>query len=206
MAPKKLVAPHLAKRFGRRRALQAVGLTLGGVALGPPPAGARPAAGAHGSARFRPLAAGSLPRRLSPAEFEALGALAETILPATDTPGAREAGVDFYLDDAAGAEPALLERLRAGLTRLDELSRAAFGRGFAGISDAERAGVLGPLARAGDPFFVLIRGRVVDAYYKSEAGLLGELGWTGHEFWDEFPGACPHGDPLHHPRPGGGGR
>jgi hypothetical protein len=32
-------------------------------------------------------------------------------------------------------------------------------------------------------------------------GQIGELEWVGHEFNDEFPGACTHADPLAHPRP-----
>src|SRR5690606_27565621 len=68
----------------------------------------------------------------------------------------------------------------------------------------QRDTVMAALAE-GEPeeqaFFGLLKGRVIDAYYKSEIGLLGELAWVGHEFHSEFPGRCTHADPWNHPRP-----
>lgn len=177
-----------AKRFGRRAAMKALGLaTLSGLAA---PAARAAAAG------WRPLATGTEPRAFTRAEFRGLEELVELVLPATETPGAKDVGVHWYLDDAALAEPRTREQIRAGLKLLDE-------RGFAEASDQQRTRILTDLADRGDAFFNFIKGRVIDAYYKSEAGQQGELQWVGHEFYDAFPGACTHPDPLVHPRNGG---
>lgn len=202
-APEHPQTGPVAKRFGRRSAIKALGVALTGLAARPAAAGeARSGGGVAAAApAWRPLATGSVPRAFAGDEFRALEELVELILPATDTPGARAAGVHWYLDDVALAEPRTCEQIKDGLRELEERSRAAFGRGFELASEAERSRVLGELMEAGDPFFAFIKARVVDAYYKSEAGQLGELGWVGHEFWDTFPGACRHPDPLRHPRP-----
>jgi hypothetical protein len=189
-----------AKRFGRREAVKAVGvvaltglagpLRVAGETAAPPPLPG-----------FRPLATGSLPRAFTRGEFAALAELVELILPATDTPGARAAGVHWYLDDAAAVEPRTAEQLKAALARLDERSRAAYGKGFAAAGERERVRVLAAMADENDASFAFVKARVIDAYYKSEAGQMGELEWVGHEFHDSFPGACPHPDPKSHPRP-----
>lgn len=198
MAPKDRTGRRLAKRFGRREAIKALGLaTLSGLA-------APPATKAEAAVKsWRPLATGSEPRSFTRPEFRGLEELVELILPATETPGAKDVGVHWYLDDAAFAEPRTREQIKAGLTLLDERCRAAFRKGFAEASEEERTHALTELADKKDGFFNFIKGRVVDAYYKSEAGQMGELQWVGHEFYDAFPGACPHADPLVHPRNGG---
>ncbi|MGE0452439.1 MAG: gluconate 2-dehydrogenase subunit 3 family protein [Vicinamibacteria bacterium] len=197
----------LAKRFARRRALQALGAAaLGGLT----PASwhsasaeaVAPATGAvHG---FRALASGPA-RALDVPALRTLEQAVERIIPATDTPGAAAAGVHFYLDLAAEAEPETKQRLVAGLALLDARTRAAFGRAFAEGSEAEQVAVLSAVSgqdatREEKAFFGFLKARVIDAYYRSEAGLLGELQWVGHEFQDSFSGACAHPDPLVHPR------
>lgn len=174
--------------------MKALGLaTLSGLAARPAVAGVQ---------SWRPLATGSQPRSFTRAEFRGLEELVELILPATETPGAKDVGVHWYLDDAAVAEPRTREQIRAGLALLDQRCRS-FGRAFSLASDDQRTRVLTDLAEERDAFFNFIKGRVIDAYYKSEAGQMGELQWVGHEFHDAFPGACTHPDPLVHPRNGG---
>lgn len=209
-----------AKRFGRRSLLTSLG-AVAGAALAPaggvaareaaaaPETG--PAAGPAQAPTTRPAAV--TPWRplatrptgaLAPAALDTLGHLVETILPATDTPGALAAGVHFYLDDACTVDAALKTALEAGLAALDARSQALRGAAFARLDPPAREQVLAAVMD-GTPderrFFTLARNRVVDAYYKSEVGLLGELQWVGHEFHDRFPGACTHADPLVHPRP-----
>jgi len=167
-------------------------------------------AGSAAGAAFRPLGAPDGPHAFGRAEIETLGALVEAILPASDTPGAREAGVHLYLDDAAAAEPEFERGVREGLRRLDERCRGAFGRTFAEATESERERVLAAMSGEADSasgadadkaFFRLIKARTIEGYYRSEAGQMGELQWVGHEFFDAFPGACGHADPLVHPRP-----
>ena len=194
-----------AKRLGRREAVKTLGVALSGLVSplvrgdGAPPAvsaGVPPE-----PSRWRPLASGSVPRALSRSEFAALEELVEQILPETDTPGAKAAGVHWYLDDAAGAEPHTRQQLAAFLRRLDERTQAACAKAFAAADPGERTRVLEGLAGENDASFAFVKGRVIDAYYKSEAGQQAELEWVGHEFYDAFPGACTHADPASHPRP-----
>lgn len=231
-----------AKRFGRRATLKLLGLALTGaaatqrstadVSAGAPQSPARtPPASRRGRNRawsLRPLASGTAPRNLTVAEFATLATAVDLILPDTDTPGARTAGVHWYLDDAAGTDQGMLEKLRDGLRRLDARATGSHGRAFAALTAAQQAAVLGsydeaaggsvaldnaaqprvtgtsPQTNAVTPdersFFALIKALTIDAYYKSEMGQIGELEWVGHEFNDEFPGACSHADPLVHSR------
>ncbi|MBA2304447.1 MAG: gluconate 2-dehydrogenase subunit 3 family protein [Acidobacteria bacterium] len=134
----------------------------------------------------------------------------------------------WYLDDAAGTDRGMLGRLRDGLRRLDARATTAHGRVFAALTLAQQEAVLGsyedaaggsvtldsaaqPRVTGASPetdavtpddrsFFTVIKAQTIDAYYKSEMGQIGELEWVGHEFNDEFPGACTHADPLVHAR------
>jgi gluconate 2-dehydrogenase gamma chain len=239
-------SPGAAKRFGRRATLKLLGLTLSGAAAtgagastALPDAQAVPRGGStrppgspssRGRAwRYRPLAEGITPRVFSAKEFATLGCLVDLIIPDTDTPGAKTAGVHWYLDDVARTEAALREQLRAGCRRLDEHARGAHGHSFVELTPAQQVAILTAfdasgtasveIDNAGQPqvssassapravtpddrsFFALIKARTLDGYYKSEMGQLGELEWVGHEFHDEFPGRCTHPDPLVHSRP-----
>lgn len=205
------VEPLSAKRLARRRVLAALGAVAASAAV--PAAGRqaarRPAGEVTGirSPLLRPLATPGAPRALTTGELETLGALVDTILPATDTPGARGAGVHTYLDDAASVEPATRDELRRGLALADAKAVARHGRPYRQLAGPSQDDVMAALA-AGAPaereFFESLKRRTIDAYYRSEIGQLGELRWVGHEFHSTFPGACTHPDPLKHPRPGWG--
>src|SRR6185503_4455529 len=79
----------------RREALQRVALLLGGVLSAPTVAGVLSgemrAWAATPEAQWRP-------RTLTAAQNELVATLAEHIIPATDTPGARAAGVHRFVD------------------------------------------------------------------------------------------------------------
>jgi len=229
-----------AKRFGRRATLKLLGLALTGAAAAPQTAAGvssapsqspptRPPSARRGRAwSLRPLATGTTPRNFTAAEFAALAAAVDTVLPDTDTPGAARAGVHWYIDDVAGTDRDMLARLRDGLRRLDLHATAAHGRAFAALTSIQQAAILStyedaaegsvkvdsaaqPRVTGASPetaavtpgdrsFFSLIKAQTIDAYYKSEIGQIGELEWVGHEFNDYFPGACMHADPRVHPR------
>ena len=235
---------HPAKRLGRRATLKLLGLAVTGAAtVGTGAAGVSTATQAGGSPdpqlagtgrrgrawSLRPLATGTQPRTFAAAEFATLAAVVDQILPDTDTPGARTAGVHWYLDDVAATDRDTATRLRDGLRRLNARAQALHGRGFGDLTTAQQTAVLSTydapsggavaLDHQGQPrvtgaspetdaitpddrsFFSSIKAQTIDAYYKSEMGQIGELEWVGHEFNDTFPGVCTHSDPAVHPRP-----
>ncbi|MEO5895350.1 MAG: gluconate 2-dehydrogenase subunit 3 family protein [Vicinamibacterales bacterium] len=204
-----------AKRFGRRATLKLLSLAITGAAAAqqfaaeisaeapqsPPRALPASVRGRNRAWSMRPLASGTAPRNFTVAEFAALAAAVDVILPDTDTPGARTAGVHWYLDDVAATDRRMLVLLRDGLRQLDARATGSHGRAFAALTAAQQAEVLGSYDQADErSFFALIKTQTIDAYYKSEMGQIGELEWVGHEFNDEFPGACSHADPLVHSR------
>ncbi|PZQ65371.1 MAG: hypothetical protein DI570_02115 [Phenylobacterium zucineum] len=87
------------------------------------------------------------PGALTQLQARTLDAYAELVFPATDTPGAREAGVPAFVDRAIStycdAEDA--ERLRTALDRLDRDAVAAHGRPFADLAVAQQGAVLAKL-------------------------------------------------------------
>ena len=84
------------------------------------------------------------PKALSAAQARALDVAAELIMPATDTPGAREAGVPAFVDRAVGTwcPAADAAAIRAGLDRMDADAKAAHGAGFAALTPAQQAALL----------------------------------------------------------------
>jgi gluconate 2-dehydrogenase gamma chain len=120
------------------------------------------------------------PAFLTATEFVILTALADAIIPRTDTPGASDAGVPAAIDRRLAASPPLAEGFRAGLKSFDS---------FPSLTASQQIDFL--TAHLEDPFFRLVKGFTVDAYYTSKDGLAGELGWHGNTFLPEFKG-CTH--------------
>ncbi len=125
------------------------------------------------------------PSLLTPARARVMEALAEVIIPETDTPGALEAGVtgfvaalvDGWLDDDDR------DRFLAGLDTVDPACRERFGSPFAECAPGEQAAFVGGLDeeltrlredRAADEsqhFFHDVKRFTLTAYFTSEAGL-----------------------------------
>jgi hypothetical protein len=112
--------------------------------------------------------------------------ISELILPATDTPGARAAGVvgfievivaEWYHEDERAA-------FQRGLADVDSRSQADFGRTFLELTEPQQAAILTGMdaeARAmppgsPTPFFSRIKGLTLSGYYTSEIGITQELG------------------------------
>jgi hypothetical protein len=128
------------------------------------------------------------PRTLDPHQDATVTAVAEMILPATDTPGAKAARVndfidvlltDWMTDEARG-------RFLAGLADLDARARASFGKDFVDGAPADQVRLLtlmeddalrvkdasGPHA---EPFFRTIKRLTMYGYYTSEIGAKQEM-------------------------------
>jgi hypothetical protein len=137
----------------------------------------------------------SKPTFFQPAEFRVVEALSERIIPQSDTPGAKEAGVALLIDKAIVADPTLAEPFRAGLADLNAASVSSYGHEFVDLTEHQQIEVLIPMSLQPDSpmgkFFAMAKDMTIDAYYRTEAGLKHELGWHGNTYLPNFPG-CQH--------------
>lgn len=135
-----------------------------------------------GTNEVAPQVAASL---LTPPRARVMAAMAEAIIPATDTPGASEAGVtefvaalvDGWLDDDDR------DRFLAGLDTVDPSARDRFGRDFADCTSTQQAALMGdldadltrlrddPAADETRHFFHDVKRFTLAAYFTSEVGL-----------------------------------
>lgn len=126
-------------------------------------------------------------RYFRPAEITLLEQVVERILPKTDTPGAAEAGVAYFIDWQAHTD----RRRGAALRRdLNWVRR----KGFGGKDVSGQVALLTAWSQgAGEPLriFQLFKGLTIDGYYGTREGLQTELGWNANTFLREFPG-CTH--------------
>ena len=190
------------RTIGRRQVLK----TLGASTVAPALAGLAPirllALGHHPLVPFQTGETWS-PRFLTPDENESVIVLSELIIPATDTPGARTALVNQYIDFVLSeAEPAAREAFRRGLRWLEDASRARFGSAFRAAGSAQQTELLTSLAEpdadadaTGVAFFRDVRQRTIEGYYGSEIGMFDELDFRGNTVVDEFEG-CTHPEHL----------
>lgn len=162
--------------MNRRDALRDIGLLLG-VAVTPRVARAV-------QAGFTAPAAGQALRALTATQAELVATLAEYIIPTTDTPGARAARVDAFIDallaDIFTAEER--QRFLAGLADVDERARVAAGTTFLGCTARQQVAVLEALERPAQPvgegqaaFFPWLKELTLVGYYTSEIGASQEL-------------------------------
>jgi len=165
------------------------------------------------------------PLFLSPEQFRMVEHLVEMIIPADDTPGAKEAGVAEFIDfmlanrvpvadsqDSRSVEETLRRgtaaqvRFSSGLTWLNARSKSEYRQAFLDCSAAQQTALLEELAykskftpttRLGREFFQLLRDYTVVGYYTSKIGLE-SLGYPGlRTAWPKMPGCSHPDDPAH---------
>jgi hypothetical protein len=138
-------------------------------------------------------------------EYALVERLTDLIIPADDTPGARDAGVAEFVDLMVSRDPELQRDFEAGLRWLDTRSQETWGQAFVMLNPDQQTTLLESLAyrkkfRAGDQpgrkFLDLVREYTVMGFYTSEIGLK-ELDFPGLRFYAESP-ACPHKDDPEH--------
>ena len=117
------------------------------------------------------------PVALTAAQAQTLDAAAEAIMPATDTPGAREAGVARSIDAWVGSfcTQADAAKIRGALDRLDADAKAAGAASFAAATPAQRTAVLAridaePAPVGGKAPFGLLKEYVTVAFFTSRPG------------------------------------
>lgn len=156
----------------RREALRRAAALLGGAWSAPSLAGLL----AGCEARDAPAGAWR-PRALTPRQADLLAAVAEHIIPATDTPGARAVGVHRFIDGmlAESYPAAERERFVHGLGDLDERARRAGGHAFLECTPSDQRALLDQLDGTADAFFRSVKQLTLVGYYTSEIGATREL-------------------------------
>lgn len=138
---------------------------------------------------------------LKPEQNETVSIISELIIPQTDTPGARAAKVNEYIDFSLSQETSQVqEAFIEGLNWIDQRSQQLHGESFVQLPAEEQRAILETISseirlsvqdRIGGVFFQDIKDRTVEGYYTSEIGLGQELGYQGKTYVSEFPG-CRH--------------
>jgi len=112
------------------------------------------------------------PSFLSAPQNKTLIEATERILPATDTPGAKAAQVNQFIDimgkDIISEEEKL--GLKAGLDQLEADAQAAHSKSFADCSDSEMDAIITATAENNKPFFQGLRELTILGFYTSEIG------------------------------------
>jgi len=167
------------------------------------------------------------PLFFSPEHFRLVEHLAEMIIPADDTPGAREAGVAEFIDfmvanrDPVSARSEIRStqdsirlgedaqtRFLAGLDWINPRSKSEFGLKFLDGNAEQQKSLLEvlaykakykPLPETGRDFFPMMRDYTVVGYYTTKIGLE-SLGSPGlRTAWPKMPGCMYPDDPEHTP-------
>ena len=191
-------------RVGRREAVRR--LTMGGLGVAALPAWVEALAGIAEARALEPPVPSSSPEGWKPKFLDAhqdqtVTVISELIIPETDTPGAKAALVNRFIDGvlAAAAEPERREFVR-GLRFMDGRSQELFGADFVRAQPDEQTALLTILSseknrafddEIGRDFWKAIKAMTVTGYYTSEIGVRQELGDTGQTMFREFKG-CTH--------------
>ena len=142
------------------------------------------------------------PRFFQPAELETVEVLAELLIPATDTPGAREALVHQYIDFTLSREQTYRKAIRDGLLWIDEKAANDHGVRFSELEQQQQTALLESIAEPGSGrsdvgggLFDAMKRLTIRGYYRSAPGMHEELGYDGSRYLSRFEG-CTH--PEHH--------
>ncbi len=133
---------------------------------------------------------------------ETVVVLTEMIIPETDTPGAKAALVDRFIDLMLSDENSEKQRsFIEGLAWIDGRSLKLYGKPFVSLKPEQQTALLTPLAdpesknledRPGVDFFQQLKDFTLFGYYTSKIGMEQELEYGGDDYHAEFPGACTH--------------
>jgi hypothetical protein len=162
---------------------------------------------AHAPQAASPPSEAWTPKVLDAHQDELVTTLSELIIPQTETPGAKAAFVNRFIDAVlADADDADRDSFLRGLAWMDDRSQKVFGVEFVQADAAQQAALLTPLAAeknrsledqigeeawTGRPFFEALKAMTVMGYYTSEVGMKQELGEDGSLFFAAFNG-CVH--------------
>jgi hypothetical protein len=102
-----------------------------------------------------------------------LAEIVETIIPATDTPGAKELGVHQFVQKMVADcfEKKVQEGFTTGLNNVEEIAKKNGATSFVALDKAGRTELLKGLEAGGDPgkeFYGLVKGLTIRGYMTSE--------------------------------------
>jgi Gluconate 2-dehydrogenase subunit 3 len=165
---------HSPTLLSRREAIARLGLALGGALV----------IGSESYLRGTPLEGKTTLNDFSATDLALLDEIGDTIIPATDTPGAKSVKIGAFMammvndcyDDANHTV------FRAGLPAINDASRAKFGHDFIAATPAERTALLNELdatqkqqqatkAKGAPPhYFRMMKQLTLLGYFSSEVG------------------------------------
>jgi hypothetical protein len=186
--------------YGRRELLRR--LSMAGITAATSPAWGR-ALASLASADETPVSSASdwKPAILTAEQDRTVTAIAEAIIPATDTPGATAALVNRYVDAVlADADKSDRFEFLRGLKWVDRRSQALFGKGFADATREQQDALLTIMSSQDDDadtddvgrdFFDDMKAKTIVGYYTSEVGINEELKDGGPLMFVGVP-ACTH--------------
>jgi len=190
------------KKVDRRTAIKGVAVSLGAVS-GLPILNNLASAQGHQHHVRAPRVAETVAKAaafFNRHQYVTITELASLIIPTDETPGAREAKVNEYIDLIVGESPFEVQKIFIdGLVWLDKTGKQRHKKNFVDLSNAQQVGLLteiskiknpGPQEAAQAKFFKAIKDMTIDGFYTSKIGIE-ELGYVGNTVLDEFPG-CTH--------------
>jgi hypothetical protein len=147
--------------MNRRDAIEKITLMMGGVLAAPLLAGAM-----GEKLNFGPSV------NFTPAQEALLAEVADVIIPATGTPGAKAAGVQKFITRVVTDCYPLEEQKKfyAGLEKIDKDSKEVHGKGFVALDIAQKNDIVKRTTVSDKAFFILLKGLTVTGYFTSEIG------------------------------------
>jgi hypothetical protein len=141
------------------------------------------------------------PKVLTAHQNDTVTTLCELIIPATDTPGAKIAQVNRFIDTLLQEGPSPdKDAFLKGLAWMDTRSTALFGNDVLSATPEQQTALLTRLSsddagsadeRTGAEFFRALKSMTITGYYTTQIGLQQELGDDGKLVLAEFKG-CTH--------------
>ncbi|WP_229310733.1 gluconate 2-dehydrogenase subunit 3 family protein [Larkinella arboricola] len=147
----------------RRNALKSLAIAMGGLVSLP-----------SWATHWNPTTLPTGQNLLSPKADALLAEVVETIIPATDTPGAKALGVHTFIQKIVTdcLEPSAQEGLTKGLTAVDALAQKTYSKPFTALDASQRSDLLKGMSQSTEAgqkdFFSMVKGMTIRGYMTSE--------------------------------------
>jgi hypothetical protein len=130
-------------------------------------------------------------------DYQTVTRLVDLIIPRTETPGAVDAQVPFRIDQQVSQTPKLQSIFRQGIGAADAAATKRGKPDFVSLAEPDQIAILKVMSEAEETtpdreFFETLKKMTLDWYYRSEEGLVKELGYKGNTYRADFPGCTHH--------------